>query len=206
MTGLAMVADRAYPDVMRTSPTPTLDPGSALVLIDLQAGIVAGPKAHAVEVVVANAARLATAFRDQGRTVVLVNVAGGAPGRVEQARPPGPPSEGFDELVPDLGAAPGDLRVTKRRWGAFSEPSLDPELRARGVTQIVLGGIATSIGVESTARQAHELGYNVTLVIDAMTDFSLESHLHAVERIFPRIGERVTTDTVISLLDVGGGS
>lgn len=190
---------------MRTSPTPTLDPASALVLIDLQAGIVAGPKAHPVEVVVANAARLASAFRDRGRTVVLVNVAGGAPGRVEQARPPGPRPEGFDELVPDLGAAPGDLRVTKHRWGAFSEPSLDLELRARGVTQIVLGGIATSIGVESTARQAHELGYNVALVIDAMTDFSLESHLHAVERIFPRIGERVTTDTVISLLGVVGG-
>ncbi len=189
---------------METSTAPTLDPTSALVLIDLQAGIVAGPKAHPVETVIANAARLAAAFRDRGQTVVLVNVAGGAPGRVEQARPPGPRPEGFDELVPELEAAPGDLRVTKRRWGAFSEPSLDRELRALGVTQIVLGGIATSIGVESTARQAHELGYNVTLVIDAMTDFSLEAHDHAVERIFPRIGERVVTDTVIGLLRDGG--
>jgi nicotinamidase-related amidase len=189
---------------MELPASPTLDPASALVLIDLQAGIVAGPKAHPVEAVVANAARLAAAFRDRGKTVVLVNVAGGAPGRVEQARPPGPRPEGFEELVPDLGAVQGDLRVTKRRWGAFSEPSLDPELRARGVTQIVLGGISTSIGVESTARQAHELGYNVTLVIDAMTDFSLEAHDNAVEGIFPRIGERVTTETVIGLLGGGG--
>ena len=191
---------------MEQSPRPTLDPAPALVLIDLQAGIVAGPKAHPVGAIVENAARLAAAFRLRGLPVVLVNVAGGAPGRAERPRTPGPRPEGFDELVPELEAAPGDIRVTKHRWGAFSEPSLDRDLRARGVTQIVLGGIATSVGVESTARQAHELGYNVTLVIDAMTDMSAEGHENSVERIFPRIGERVTTDALLDLLRADDGA
>ncbi len=182
---------------------PTLDPDAALIVVDLQRGIVAGAKAHPTEVVIANAARLATEFRAHGLSVVLVNVTGGAPGRVEAARPPGPMPEDFAELVPELDPRAADVRVTKRRWGAFSEPTLDAELRERGVTQVVLCGIATSWGVESTARQAHELGYNVMLVVDAMTDMSPEAHENSVERVFPRIGERATTDTVIGLLDVG---
>jgi nicotinamidase-related amidase len=186
-----------------TPSRPTLDPSSALIVVDLQRGIVASPKAHPVDAVIANAAALADAFRSRGLTVVLVNVAGGAPGRTEAPRPPGPPPEGFAELVDELGAQPGDVRVTKQRWGAFSEPTLDEELRRRGVTQVVICGIATSWGVESTARQAHERGYHVTLVVDAMTDMSAEAHLNSVERVFPFVGERASTADVLALLGVG---
>lgn len=184
-----------------------LDPVSALVVVDLQKAIAAFPAAHPIDGVVGNAARLTTAFRDHGLPVVLVTVAGRAPGRTEQARAmaaagvaqPTPAPDGmdpFDELAPH----PDDLRVVKRTWGAFTGTDLDSQLRARGVTQVVLAGIATSMGVESTARQAHELGYHVTLVADAMTDRSVEAHELRVTTLFPAIGETGTTDDVLALL------
>jgi nicotinamidase-related amidase len=191
---------------MELPANPTLDPSCALIVIDMQGGIVAGPKAHPVDDVVGHVAELAASFRARDLPVVLVNVAGGAPGRTEQARPPGPRPEGFAVLIPELGARQSDILITKERWGAFSQPALDAALRAAGVTQVVLCGIATSMGVESTARQAHELGYNVTLAIDAMTDFSAEAHDNSVGRVFPRIGQRASTAQVLDLLAVAGGA
>ena len=183
-------------------PITTIDPVSALVVIDLQKGIAAMPCAHPVPGVIANAAQLAHAFRRRQLPVVLVNVAGGPfpPGRSEGPRPSFPPSSDWAEIVPELDRQPTDLLITKMQWGAFYGTPLDLHLRRRGVTQIVLCGIATSIGVESTARAAHEHGYHLTLVLDAMTDRSLESHQHSVERIFPRLGETGSTADVIARL------
>lgn len=93
------------------------------------------------------------------------------------------------------------LPVTKRTWGAFHGTPLDTLLRDRGVTQIVLTGVATSAGVESTARAAHEHGYHVVLAIDAMTDRDADAHDHSVQRIFPRIGETATTGDILAMLD-----
>jgi len=178
-----------------------LDPVTALVVIDLQAGILASPKAHPLEPVVARSAALARAFREHGLPVVLVNVAGGAPGRTEVRRGgSGARPEGWDRLAPELGAQPGDHLVTKRTWGAFQGTGLDELLRGLGVTQVVVTGVATSIGVESTARQAHEHGYHVTLAVDAMTDLDLTDHEHSVTRIFPRLGETGTTQEILDLL------
>jgi nicotinamidase-related amidase len=90
--------------------------------------------------------------------------------------------------------------VTKRNVGAFHGTDLDLQLRRRGITQIVLGGIATSMGVESTARAAHDHGYHVTLVTDAMADMDADVHRNSVERIFPRLGETGTTAEILALL------
>ena len=114
----------------------------------------------------------------------------------------GLPAEWF-ELVPELKAHPDDILVTKRTWGAFTNTDLEAQLRARGVTQVVVTGVATSAGVESTARFAHELGFNVTLGVDAMTDLSLEAHENSVARIFPRMGETGTTQDILDLLAKG---
>ena len=182
-------------------PATTLDPRSALVLIDLQKGIVAMPTAHPAGEVVARCAQLAAAFRARSLPVVLVNVAGGAPGRTDPQPPrPAPPAD-WAELVPALGAQPGDIRITKKTWGAFTGTGLEAALRERGVTHLVLAGIATSIGVESTARFASELGFNVTLVTDAMTDRDADAHAHSVTRIFPRLGETAATQDVLQLLE-----
>ncbi|MGO4332768.1 isochorismatase family protein [Cupriavidus sp. 2TAF22] len=180
--------------------TTTLDPRTALIVIDLQQGIVSYPTVHPVGGIVENASALASAFRGHGLPVVLVNVAGGAPGRAEQARNLGQLPPGWTDLVPELNRQPADHLVTKRTWGAFTGTGLEAHLRSLGVTQVVIAGIATSIGVESTARQAQELGFNVTLAVDAMTDMNPDAHANSVTRIFPRLGETGTTQEIIALL------
>ena len=126
----------------------TLDPKTALIVIDLQKGIVGMAAAHAAGEVVARSARLADAFRRRGLPVVLVNVAGVAPGRTEQGRPGGAFPDGWMELVAELNPQPQDHRVIKRSWGAFTNTDLLDHLRREDVTQVVIAGIATSIGVE----------------------------------------------------------
>jgi nicotinamidase-related amidase len=184
----------------------TLDPKTALIVIDLQKGIVGMSAAHPGTDVVKRAAALAEAFRRHRLPVVLVNVDSLAPGRTEQQAPnlAAFPAD-WTELVPELNRQPEDHTATKRTWGAFTNTGLNEHLKSLGVTQVVIAGIATSAGVESTARQAHELGYHVTLAVDAMTDRSTEAHTNSITRIFPRLGETGTTKEITALLDKKGG-
>jgi nicotinamidase-related amidase len=179
----------------------TLDPQTALIVVDLQKGIVSRPLAPPMEGVVTHAGALTEAFRRHGFPVVLVNVAGGAPGRTEQARGHVDLSPGWTDLIPELNSQPQDHLVTKHTPGAFTNTGLEAHLRALGVTQVVIVGIATSNGVEVTARQAYELGFNVTLATDAMTDMRPEAHDYSITRVFPRIGETGTTQEIIGLLE-----
>jgi nicotinamidase-related amidase len=183
-------------------PVTALDPKTALITIDLQKGIVGLPTAHPTDPVVQQASKLAAAFRRHGLPVVLVNVAGGAPGRTEQSRSTRDFPPGWTDLVPELNQHPDDHTVTKRSWGAFTNTGLYEHLKKLGVTQVVIDGVATSIGVESTARQAYEHGFHVTLAVDAMTDMNLDAHHNSITRIFPRLGETGTTDEIIALLDI----
>ncbi len=177
-----------------------IDPKTALVLIDLQMGIVSLPLAHPIDSVIKNASTLASAFRARGLPVILVNVTGGAPGRTERKGLTGQLPDDWANLVPELNQRPSDIIITKRTWGAFHATDLDAGLQERGVTQIVLGGVSTSIGVETTARQAFERGYNVTLAVDAMTDMAPEAHENSLTRIFPRLGETGATQEIIAKL------
>lgn len=182
-------------------PLTTLDPKTALIVIDLQQGIVALPTAQPTDVIVARAAALADAFRKHHLPVVLVNVAGGAPGRAEQIRNIADLPAGWTDLVPALNQQPSDHLVTKKTWGAFTGTNLAAYLKDQGVTQIVIAGVATSIGVESTARHAHELGFNVTLAIDAMADLRADAHTNSITNIFPRLGETGSAREIIDLLN-----
>jgi nicotinamidase-related amidase len=179
----------------------TLDPRTALIVVDLQKGIVGLPTAHSAGDVVKKAGALLEAFRRHRLPVVLVNVTGGATGRTEQQRNLGDLPADWAELVPELNQQPDDHLVTKRTWGAFTHTDLEQYLRSQNVTQVVVVGVATSIGVESTARHAYELGFHVTLAVDAMTDLRAEAHDNAIARIFPRLGETGTTHEIIDLLD-----
>jgi len=182
-------------------PLTTLDTTPALLVIDLQKGIVGLPTVHPTTEIVARSAKLARAFRQRGLPVVLVNVTAVAPGRTDV----GPrnlsslPAD-WAELVPELEQHPDDYVVTKQRIGAFIGTSLDETLRKRGVTQVFVTGVATSFGVESTARSAYDYGYNVVIVMDAVTDREADAHRHCVEKIFPRISETATTDSILKLL------
>jgi nicotinamidase-related amidase len=190
--------------------TPAIDPKTAaLVLIDLQRGIVTrDTKPHAAADVVARAAKLARRFREAGAVVVLVHVGYSAddgdrlkpmtdaPPAISGALPPD-----WSELVPELEQSPSDVVVMKRQWGAFYGTQLDLQLRRRGVRTIVIGGIATNFGVESTARDAWERNYQVVFAEDAMAGLSDDAHRFAIETIFPRIGVvRSTGDILASIV------
>lgn len=181
-------------------PLTTFDPVTALIVVDLQKGIVTLPTVHPIDDVIRNASDLARAFREQGLPVVLVNVAGAAPGRADQVRVMADRPADWAELISQLGQQPGDHLITKFTWGAFTGSGLEELLKGLGVTQVVVAGVATSIGVESTARQAHELEFNVTVAVDALTDLDAEAHRNSVERIFPRLAESGTTSQIIELL------
>jgi nicotinamidase-related amidase len=181
-------------------PLTALDTKGALVVIDLQKGIAGMPTVHPMAEIIGRTAQLARAFRKRGLPVVLVNVTGMAPGRTDTPRPSFAFADDWAELVPGLEQQPHDHLVTKERWGAFIGTPLDQYLRGHGVTQIVLAGVATSIGVESTARSAYDHGYNVVLVTDAMTDRDATAHQHSVEKIFPRLGETTTTGELLTRL------
>jgi nicotinamidase-related amidase len=178
-----------------------LDAKPALLVVDLQKGIVGLPVAHPIADIVNNAARLADAFRSHDLPVVLINVDAAAPGRAEQSPRVSAFPAGWTDLIPELNRQPSDHIVTKRTWGAFTNTGLEKYLKESGVTQVVITGVATTAGVESTARHAHELGFNVALAADAMTDMNADAHHNSITRIFPRLGETGTTQQIIDLLD-----
>ena len=183
----------------------TLDPKtSALVLIDLQQGILAMSTApRPSSAVLAAGKTLAERFRAANAAVALVRVEWAAdfsdapPGKTDQA-PPRPPG-GFPRVSASLAeglANPSDILIVKRQWGAFTGTELDLKLRRRGVRTIALAGISTNAGVESTARHAWELGYDVVVVEDACASHSAEAHDFAVKTIFPRIARVTTADAL----------
>ena len=178
-----------------------------LVVIDLQKGIVERQTVpYTSKIVIQNAAMLAAAFRENNMPVFLVRVTP-SPDRKDALRPIAdvtmqmqiPPSDWAD-IVPEMGPMREDFVITKRQWGAFYGTELDLELRRRGITTIVLCGIATNIGVESTARFAYEYGYQQIFVEDAMSALSADEHVFTVTKIFPRIGRvRKTSDLINKL-------
>jgi nicotinamidase-related amidase len=183
-------------------PLTSLDPNTALIVVDLQKGIAGGDFIHSIGGVIERTCALIDAFRANGLPVALVNVAGRPSGRTEQ----GPRtnltlSAGWTDLLPELNRQPADIAVTKRSWGAFATTDLEQQLKARGVTHVVITGVVTSVGVEATARQAFELGFNVTLALDAMTDLRAESHAYSIANVFPRLGETGTAQQIVALLD-----
>jgi nicotinamidase-related amidase len=184
----------------------TLDSRTALVLIDLQQGIYGLIDRQALAEPLARAADLAAAFRVRQLPVVLVRVSfapdwADAPrNRTSATRPTGRPPANWTEPLPELDQRPTDLVVTKRQAGAFYGTDLDLQLRRRGITGIVLGGVATSLGVESTGRAAYDHGYNVTFAADAMADPNPGAHDHSVQVTFPHFGEVDTTEAITAKL------
>lgn len=180
---------------------------TALVVIDLQEGILpfaGGP--HAASDVVERTARLAEKFRAHGAPVVMVRV-GWSDDYAEALKQPvdaqapakALPANWWD-YPPALGKCASDLEVTKRQWGAFYGTDLELQLRRRGVDTIVLCGIATNIGVESTARNAWELGFSLIVAEDACSAASAEQHHSSMTHIFPRIARVRRVDEIVQTL------
>ena len=180
-----------------------LDPEtSALILIDLQHGIVAlETSPHPASSVVAKAASLAATFRKHSSPVIYVRVDLAnmlqIPADRSHRDPKNPPPAIASELVPASGVQPGDVVITKRHWSAFSGTDLEVMLKKSGRKTLVIGGIATNFGVESTARAAAGLGFGVVFVEDATTSIDAQAHEFAFNTIFPLLGRVRKTPEVI---------
>jgi nicotinamidase-related amidase len=189
----------------------TIDPRStALVLIDLQKGIVSRPlDPHDAKTVVANSVLLGNALARGGGLIVPVHVAFSNDGgdRLSQpvdtpfAAPAGGWPPDWSELAPEIAALGASIVITKRNWSAFHGTELDLQLRRRGIKTIILGGIATNFGVESTARDAWQHGYDVILAEDASSSSGGEGmHAFAIEKILPRLSRIRSTSEILAAL------
>ncbi|UTH72735.1 hydrolase [Chromobacterium sp. IIBBL 290-4] len=188
-------------------PKPTLNRQVALLAIDLQNGIVSLPVSpYTGAQVVAKTVALAAAFRALDLPVIYVRTSyqpdGAVALKVKTDAPHSPPNldPDWSVLAPELGVQRHDLVITKHQWGAFTGTNLDVQLRRRGITGLVLTGIATNIGVESTARQAYENSYNVIIASDAVSTLSADAQAFALTQIFPRLGQVSDSEEIIQAL------
>ena len=164
---------------------------TALILIDLQVRVVGrqlAPRGGAE--VVWQSMHLADRVRGNGSLVAVVQSE--RPGALQQ--PPG------NEVVEEVAPKAGDLLITKYTWGAFHETGLHDKLQERKISTVIIAGLTTNFGVESTARAAAEHGYHVVLVEDAMASMDAGSHAFAVSEIFPHLGTVCSTDDLMSRL------
>lgn len=188
----------------------SLDPrATALVLIDVQKGILSMKLApHDAAQIVANSARLGRRFGEAGATLVLVHVAFSnsyadklnQPVDAPMQVPPGGLPAEWSEFPPEIASLQAEFVITKRQWSAFYGTELDLQLRRRGITTIVLGGIATNFGVESTAREAWQHNYAVIVAEDATTSLGADLHQFSVEKILPRVARVRSTAEIIAAL------
>ncbi|AKB80807.1 Nicotinamidase/isochorismatase family protein [Methanosarcina barkeri 3] len=179
---------------------------TALVVIDLQKGIVAQQtKPYLAQDVIVNASKLVDTFRKNDMPVFLVHVMITKETMLKVLSDESfsnfsvPPAD-WSEFVPEMSPTSKDIVITKRQWGAFYGTDLELQLRRRGMSTIVLCGISTDFGVESTARFAYEYGFQQIFAEDAMASRSEEQHNAAVNFIFKRIGRVRKTDEILKAL------
>jgi len=180
---------------------------TALVVIDLQKGITAIPTApYPPVVIIENCVKLVNAARINNMPVFLVHVTP-SPDMKDALHPINESSfqiSGYkpewSEYVPELNVQPTDFQIIKHQWGAFYGTELDLQLRRRGMDTIILCGIATNFGVESTARYAYELGYNQIFAEDAMSARSKPEHEFPIKYIFPRLGLTRSTEEILKAM------
>lgn len=180
---------------------------TALISIDLQGLVLSRALApHSAQQVIANTAAIATQLKSQGGAVILVTVefspdyadAVNQPVDEAMAFPPGGLPAAATAMAPEIASLTHDAHIVKRQWSAFYGTELDLQLRRRGIKTVILTGIATNFGVESTIRDAFAHNYAVIAAEDAMTSLSAEAHAFACERVFPRLSRIRKTAEILS--------
>jgi len=195
-----------FSETQATSPLNIDKSKTGLVVIDLQKGVGSFPVVpHDSKTVVSNAARLADAFREHKMPVFLVRVVSSEAERLKpiadsQIQFGGSRSADWAEFIPEIGPKDGDITITKKQWGAFYGTDLELHLRRRGIDTIVLCGIATNYGVESTARFAYEYGFQQIFAEDACAAISAEAHGNTVNYVFKRMGRVRSTEEILRSL------
>jgi len=182
-------------------PLSTLDPATALIVVDLQSGTVRNPTVHPIEGVVQNAVAVLEAFRAHSLPVVIATVDGTAAGRSEYGGKASVWPAELTTLVAEIVPAPDDLVISRRAWSVFAGTGLAERLTKAGITEVVFVGLATSFGIESSARDAYDAGFNVVVAVDAISDMRAEAHENSVTRIFPILGETATAAEIVAQLE-----
>lgn len=180
---------------------------TALVVIDLQKGIAAMNRPlfpYTAAQLIGNSAKLADTFRANNMPTFLVHVTMSDKERLkvttdDQWTPPTNPQPDAADIVPEMGPKEGDIVIVKKQWGAFYGTELELQLRRRGIDTIVLCGIATTFGVESTARFAYEYGFQQIFAEDAMASMTLEAHTASIN-VFKRMGKVRSTAQITDAL------
>ncbi|MGJ0389222.1 isochorismatase family protein [Microbacterium sp. CGR1] len=173
---------------------------TALVVVDVQAGTLPNARAVSAEDLVSHVGSLVEAFRDSDRLVAFVVSTGTAVGATEYGPGGRVWPEGFAELAPGIANREGESVHPRAGWSAFAGTSLLEELTARQITDVVVAGLATTFGVESTARAAADLGLSVVVVSDAVSDPDPSGHERSLTRVFPALGRVRTTSEVLAAL------
>ncbi|HCV9035265.1 isochorismatase family protein [Staphylococcus aureus] len=170
---------------------------TALVLIDLQEGILKMDYApYTAENVVQNANKLIDVFRKNNGFIVFVRVKfyDGKDALQPNSMVSLPPKEGDDY-------SRFHHLLDKRHFSAFVGTDLDLQLRRRGIDTIVLGGVATHVGVDTTARDAYQLNYNQFFVTDMMSAQNETLHQFPIDNVFPLMGQTITTNDFLNILN-----
>lgn len=179
---------------------------TALVVIDLEHGIVGRPglAPYTGPEVVERTRKLADALRSKGGTVVWIHVLlhemVQLPADKPMQRGSEPPPPSASEIVPEAGVQPEDAVIAKRQWGAFYATNLEQTLDRRGIETIIMAGIATNFGVESTARAAYDAGYALIFAEDAMTTMNADWHTFSTKNLFPVMGKVLPTEEILAVL------
>jgi ureidoacrylate peracid hydrolase len=108
-------------------------------------------------------------------------------------------------LWAELDARPEDVQMAKKRFSAFIQGSSDVEayLRGRGIDNLLIGGTATNVCCESSARDAMMLNFKVTMVPDVLATYTDEDHNATLRTFYSIFGDVQTSDEVIASLKRG---
>lgn len=177
-------------------PITDIDRDAVLLVVDVQSGTLPNARVVPPDQLVDRIAAIAASFRATGRAVVFAVSTGTPTGRTEYGGGGRVWPAGFDALDARLRRTDEELLIRRPGWSAFSETGLTADLRARGVREVVIVGLATTFGVESTARAAYDLGFNVLVVTDAISDPDPEGHERTVTHVLPVLGRVSTTEEV----------
>jgi nicotinamidase-related amidase len=181
-------------------PITNLAPEATLVVVDVQSGTLPNSRAIPADQLVDRIAALAAAFRSTGRPVVFTVSTGTPAGRTTHGPGGRTWPAGFSDLDERLGRTDDEPLLSRLGWSAFAGTELAGDLRARGVREVVIVGLATTFGVESTARAAYDLGFDVIVVTDAISDPDPAGHERSVARVLPVLGRVLTAEELQRLV------
>ncbi|MGW0180409.1 isochorismatase family cysteine hydrolase [Nocardia sp. NPDC003345] len=181
-------------------PLTELPAASALVVVDMQSGTLPNARAVPADLLLDRVALLLTGFRQAGHTVVHLVATGTPDGRTAYADSGRSWDEDRTEIPPEVAPTGNEPLLRRRAWSGFAGTDLEQRLRAGGVTTVVVAGLATTFGVESTARSAYDLGFDVIVAADAVSDPDPAGHERSITRVFPVLGRVAAAADIVALI------